>query len=185
VKKLLIASFMAVVLVGCSGGRNSTGYSIINDMMYSETYEAYSENDHYKNGQTNQLAVEGTIARGFMPHPMDEDGSPKVLSNPHEMTAYAWKRGESLFVSTCAACHDEKGSGKGLVVTEGGFPKPPKFKSRSFKYSKKAKKPAGYVYNVITFGRGNMPAHAQQLYSQDRWYVAEYVREMLMTKGKK
>jgi cytochrome c1 len=185
VKKLLIASFMALVLVGCSGGRNSTGYSIINDMMYAVTYEAHSVNENYKNGQTNQLAPEGTIARGFMPHPVDAEGNPKVLSNPFEMTDHAWRRGQRLFVSTCASCHGDKGAGNGLVVTQGGFPKPPKFKSRSFKYSKKAKKPAGHVYNVITFGRGNMPSHAQQLYSKDRWYVAEYVREMLMTKGKK
>lgn len=184
-KNLLIASVMAVILVGCSGGRNSTGYSIINDMMYAETYEAYSENENFKDGQTNQLAVEGTIARGFMPHPMDADGNPKVLTNPYEMTDYAWERGKQMYIATCAACHDEKGSGKGLVVTEGGFPRPPKFNSRSFRYSKKDKKPAGHVYNVITFGRGNMPSHAQQLYSKDRWYVSEYVREMLMTKGKK
>lgn len=184
-KKLLLVATMTMILVGCSGGRNSTGYSIINDMMYAETYEAYSENEFYKNGQTNQLAMDGTIARGFMPHPMDADGKPVVLDNPHEMTDYAWKRGEMLFKATCSACHGDKGAGDGLVVTQGGFPAPPKFKSRSFKYSKKDQKPAGHVYNVITFGWGNMPSHAQQLYPEDRWYVSEYVREMLMTKGKK
>lgn len=174
---------MTVIFVGCSGGRNSTGYSIINDMMYPETFEAYSENQFYKNGQTNQLAMEGTIARGFMPHPMDVDGKPQVLSNPKEMTDYAWKRGENLYLATCSACHDAKGSGKGEVVVQGGFPNPPAFSSRKFKkmdiYS------SGYIYNVITFGFGNMPSHAQQLYPEDRWYVSEYVRQKLMKKGKK
>lgn len=171
------------VLVGCSGGKNSKGYSIINDMMYAVPYEAHSENPNYFNKQTNQLAPKGTIARGFMPHPNDEDGNPKVLSNPHSMNDYAWERGKMLYQATCVACHGAEGAGNGPVISK-GFPKPPKFKSRRFKYSKKEKKPAGYVYNVISFGYGNMPSHAQQLYPKDRWFVSEYVREMLMTKGK-
>lgn len=173
------------VLVGCSGGRNSTGYSIINDMMYSQAYEAQTENPVFKNRQTNQLPPKGTIARGFMPHPLNESGDPKVLENPYEMNEYAWERGKMLYKANCAACHGAEGQGNGLVVTKGGYPKPPKFKSRRFKYSKKEKKPAGYIYNVITFGYGNMSSYGQQLWPEDRWHVSEYVREMLMTKGKK
>ncbi|MBT4790620.1 MAG: c-type cytochrome [Halobacteriovoraceae bacterium] len=183
-KSLLLGIFL-ISLVSCSGGRNSTGYSIINDMIYSETYEAFSDSQIHENGQSMQAPPANTIARGFMPHEMDEDDVPVVMENPNTMTAYGWKRGELLYNSTCAACHGEDGQGKGLVVTQGGFPNPPKFKSRSFKYSKKDKKPAGHIYNVITFGSGNMPSHAQQLYAEDRWLVAEYVRERLMTKGKK
>mgnify|MGYP000350825842 CR=1 FL=1 len=182
-KKLLISLVAIFTLMSCSGGRNSTGYSIINDMMYAETYEAHSENNHYENGQTNQLAMEGTIARGFMPHPLDSEGQPQVLSNPHEMNAYAWERGERLYKSTCAACHGDKGKADGLVVKDGGFPKPPKFSAR--KWKKVEKYSVGYVYNVITYGYGNMPSHAQQLYPIDRWHVAEYVREKLMKKRKK
>lgn len=171
-----------MIFVGCSGGRNSTGYSLINDMMYAVPYEAYSENPNYFNGQTNQLSQPGTIARGFMPHPKDENGDPKVLSNPFEMTDYAWERGQKLFVATCAACHGVEGYGDGKVI-EKGFPQPPHFlKQRKFKVSKKDNYTSGTIYNVITFGLGNMPSHAQQLYPEDRWHVSEYVREKLMTK---
>lgn len=183
--KTLVLSILLLGLISCSGGRNSTGYSIINDMMYSESYEAYSDNPYFDNGQTMQKAPAGTIARGKMPSPLDENGQPIVQDNPYEMTDYAWSRGEHLFQTTCSACHGAGGQADGLVVSEGGFPKPPKFKSRTFKYSKKAKYPAGEIFNVITYGRGNMPSHAQQLYVEDRWYVSEYVREKLMVKGKK
>ena len=71
-KILLIIS--SLVLVSCSGGRNSTGYSIINDMMYSETHEPFSDSKVFPNGQTNQLAQPNTIARGFMPHPKAAEG---------------------------------------------------------------------------------------------------------------
>lgn len=174
-----------VISVSCSGGRNSTGYSIINDMMHSEALEAFYENQIFENGQVMQAPPVNTIPRGFMPHPMGLDGQPETLENPYAMNDYKWKRGEILFNRTCSACHGVKGKGDGLVVKKGGFPKPPNFYSRSFKYSKKEKKPAGYIYNVITFGRGNMASHAQQLYAEDRWYVSEYVREKLMIKGKK
>ena len=182
--KLLLLSLI-FTLVSCSGGRNSTGYSIINDMMYSETYEAFSENSVFDNGQTMQAPPVGTVARGKMPHPMTADGMPELLSNPYTMTEYTWKRGEILFNRTCTACHGMDGQGTGKVVELGYFTTIPKFNSRRFKYSKKERYTSGEIFNVITFGRGIMPSHAQQLYAEDRWYVSEYVRERLMTKGKK
>lgn len=181
--KLLLLSLI-FVLVSCSGGRNSTGYSIINDMMYAETYESYSENPVFDNGQTMQPAPVGTIARGKMPHPLAADGTPVILENPYQMDDYSYQRGEILFNRTCSACHGVDGQATGKVVEIGGFPAPPKFQDRRFKYSKKDSYTAGNIYNVITFGLGNMPSHAQQLYAEDRWYVSEYVRERLMTKGK-
>jgi hypothetical protein len=184
--KTMLLSILLLGLVGCSGGRNSTGYSIINDMMYSEAYEAFSDNPVFDNGQTMQPAPKGTIARGKMPLPMDEEGSPVVLENPFEMNDYKWERSKLLFKNNCSACHGKMGRGDGLVVTKGGFPAPPNFyKSRRFKYSKKKRYPSGEIFNVITYGRGNMASHAQQLYVEDRWAVAEYVREKLMVKGKK
>ncbi|MCT4642981.1 MAG: c-type cytochrome [Bacteriovoracaceae bacterium] len=181
-KKVVLGSLI-VVLSSCSGGKNSTGFSIINDMMYSEAYEAQTVNNVFDNGQTNQLAPKGTVARGFKPHPMDDEGNPIVLKNPHVMTDYAWERGKMLFEATCSACHGTKGKADGLVVLEGGFPKPPSFSARKWKKAKKY--PSGYVYNVITFGYGNMASHAQQLYPKDRWYVSEFVREKLMKKKKR
>lgn len=183
ITKNLLALLSALLLVSCSGGKNSTGYSIINDMMYSQAYEAQTQNLLYANGQTNQLAIKGTIARGFLPHPLDEEGKPQVLSNPYEMDDYAWERGEKLYKSMCASCHGDKGLADGLVVTQGGYPKPPKFNAR--KWKKRDKYSVGYVYNVITNGYGNMSSYAQQLYPVDRWHVAEYVREKLMKKKKR
>lgn len=181
--KLVVFSSLIVFFMSCSGQRNSTGYSLINDMMYAETYEAFSDNPYFDNGQTMQAPPEGTIARGKMPHPMDTDGNPLVLENPYEMNEYHWQRGKALYEKTCSACHGVTGKGDGLVVTKGGFPAPPKFSER--RWRKIDKYPSGYVYNVITFGYGNMPSHAQQLYSEDRWYVSEYVREKLLRKPKK
>ena len=186
--KFILLILVSVALVGCSGGRNSTGYSIINDMMYSDAYEAFSDNSVFEDGQTMQPAPENTIPRGYMPEETGDDGKLIVVDNPYknEMTEYDWKRGKLLFEKTCSACHGVKGAGDGLVVTKGGFPAPTKFTTR--KWRKKGDDgnfnlPSGYVYNVITEGYGNMKSHAQQLYQRDRWLVSEYVREYLMRGG--
>lgn len=181
----LLLILLTVTLISCSGGRNSTGYSLINDMMYSETYESFSENPVFDNGQTMQAPPMGTVARGKMPHPKTVDGENEILENPLTMDEYAWQRGEILYGRMCSACHGKNGQANGLVVTKGGYPEPPKFKSRRFKYSKKDRYTSGNIYNVIKFGLGNMPSYGVQLYEEDIWHVAEYVRERLMVKGKK
>lgn len=188
-KLVLLILVTSLSLVSCSGGRNSTGYSIINDMMYSEAYEAFSENQTFDNGQTMQAPPANTIPRGFMPEARDSEGKLIVVANPYEsnMTNYHMKRGKILYERTCSACHGVQGAADGLVVKDGGFPNPPKFSER--RWRKKSGDdylyPAGHVYNVITDGIGNMPSHAQQLYQEDRWYVSEYVREYLMRGGSK
>lgn len=187
----IVLILLSIVLVSCSGGRNSTGYSIISDMMYPEAHEAQTKSKVFENGQTNQLPPANTIARGFMPYTVKEDanGDIEYLESPYgvdaqDMTEQEWKRGEHLFKVTCSACHGMAGKGDGEVVNR-GFPSPPNFRARTYKYSKRARYTSGKIYDVITRGIGNMPSHAQQLYPEDRWYVAEYVRHRLMTKGKK
>jgi len=173
-----------LVLASCSGGRNSTGYSLINDMVDSLAYEAFSENPHFDDGQSMQAPPANTIARGWMPDKRGSDGLLVVTSNPFPMNDYKWKRAEIFYNKTCSACHGVDGQSTGLVVTVGNFPTPPKFLSRRFKYSKRDDYTSGNIYNVITDGIGNMPSHAQQLYPEDRWAISEYVRERLMIKGK-
>lgn len=180
-KRILILS-ATIILASCSGGRNSTGYNIITDMAYSEAAEAQTKSVVFDNGQVNQQPPKNTIARGFMPHPMDQDGNPRMIKNPYKMDAYGWERGEMLYLANCAGCHGDKGKANGLVVTKGGYPKPPSFSARRWK--KMDKYPSGHVFNVIKFGYGNMSSYSQQLYDIDIWRVSEYVRQKLM-RGKK
>ena len=186
---------LSLILVSCSGGRNSTGYSLINDMMHSMALEAFAPSKHFKNGQAMQPAVEGTIARGWMPGELGSDGKLMIMRNPmlsgrttSSMDNYQWKRGKLLYEKNCSHCHGVKGGADGLVVTKGGFPAPPKFSARRWRKKDKETgeyaQPSGHVYKIITEGYGNMKSHAQQLYPEDRWLVAEYVREFLMRGGK-
>ena len=176
--KNLLLAITVLVLASCSGGRNSTGYSIINDMKYSVAYEAYTTNPVLPNGQTMMVSPEGTVSRGHLPDEVDAEGNPVLLENPYEMTEYAWERGEKYYNIMCATCHGMEGKADGPVVTQGGFPKPPSFMGRKWRNIERY--PVGHVYKVITHGIGNMAFYAQQLYPEDRWAVAEYVRKRLM-----
>ena len=177
----LLSLVLFTVLTSCSGGRNSTGYSVINDMKYSVAAEAFTPNKIFPNGQTMQVAPAHTIARGQMPHPKNADGSPIQYSeNPFEYDEYAQYRGKMMYEVNCMPCHGADGKGNGTVV-EKGFPKPPSFAGRAWRkgndndydYNQ------GWIYNMITFGRGNMSSYAQQLSVEDRWAVSEYVRREL------
>lgn len=181
--KRILLLVTVIAITSCSGGRNSTGYNIITDMAYSEAAEAQTKSDVFENGQTNQLPPKGTIPRGFMPHPVDSEGNPKMIKNPNTMDAYGWERGKMLYEANCSSCHGVSGKADGLVVTKGGYPKPPSFRAKRWK--KMDKYPSGHVFNVVKFGYGNMSSYSQQLYDIDIWRVSEYVREKLMRKGKK
>ena len=177
VKNLFLATIL-LGLVACSGGKNSTGFSVINDMKYSVAYEAFTDNPVLPNGATMMQPVQGTVSRGHVPDAVDAEGNPVILENPFEMDEYAWERGEKYYNIMCSMCHGANGKGDGIVITRGGFPKPPSFSARRWK--KIDRYSVGYVYNIITHGLGNMKSYSQQLYPEDRWAVAEYVRKRLM-----
>lgn len=175
--KNILAISTLLVLVSCSGGKNSTGFNIIDDMMYSEAYEAFTDNMVFEDGQTMQLPPEGTIARGFMPyHYTQADGEKagEELHNPYEVTDEFIARGKHLYQTTCMPCHGTEGKGDGPVI-EKGVPPPPSYTSRRVRKYK-----VGQIYHVITLGFGNMAPHAQQLYPEDRWAVSEYVKRELI-----
>lgn len=189
--KKVLSSLTLLVLVSCSGGRNSTGYSIINDMKYSKAHEAFTDSKVFENGQTIQEPVKGTISRGWLPHENDKDGKPVLLSNPYNYDEYAAHRGQKLYKENCMPCHGDTGKADGLVI-ERGYPAPPSFSARRWKKvetNSKGESVYSYgapdIYNVITFGLGNMPSYSQQMYPEDRWAVSEYVRRALMKSNDK
>lgn len=187
-KNLLVYSVL-LTTVACSGGRNSTGFSVINDMKYSKAAEAFTANTLFSNGQTMQAPVEGTVARSDVYYPTDGDGNPIApATNPYEYDEYARHRGKKLYGAHCVVCHGEDGKGNGLAV-ERGFPKPPSFYGRAWKRTEeyngetRYKNHQGWIFNMITFGRGNMASYAAALTPEDRWAISEYVRRNLGRKS--
>jgi mono/diheme cytochrome c family protein len=103
---------------------------------------------------------------------------------PFPVTLEVMERGRERFNIFCAVCHDQTGSGNGIVVQR-GFTKPPSFHtdySRGLAYQG-AKvllrdAPVGYFFEVITNGYGAMPDYATQVPPRDRWAIVAYVRAL-------
>lgn len=138
------------------------------DMMYAVPYEAYSENPAFKNKVTMQMPVAGTVHRDAL---LLEDES----QNPLPLNKLVLSQGKHLYQSYCLHCHGVEGKGDGPVAAK--FLKPPTYQEdRVMALSSKN------LFDVITSGKGAMPAHARQIDPLDRWRIVSYVEKELQGK---
>lgn len=179
-KKIITLCSAVLLVTACSKSTENRGITYMPDMTYSVAYESFSDNDITADGASMMLPVEGTVARGKMPYRYEanEEGAIKAgaeLIDPHDETMESKARGKEVYGQFCMPCHGENGEGDGPVVLK-KFPAPPDLRSeRVMGFSK------GRIFHVITRGFQNMPSHAAQVLEQDRWYVAQYIKEFQKT----
>lgn len=104
---------------------------------------------------------------GTLTNPYAGGASPEVLA-----------RGEVLFANQCSVCHGPTGAGDGPVIGAGKFPF-----SLPVSGGAAVTRSDGYLYGVITVGRGLMPPYGEKLGHADRWAVVAYVRELQRAGG--
>jgi mono/diheme cytochrome c family protein len=125
---------------------------------------------------TQQMPVAGTIPRGFQPFhygptPEEAERAGRELVNPFSPAAENLARGQQVYANYCAVCHGATGAGDGPIIPK--YPNPPAY------HTEKSKSlPDGAMFHVITLGRSNMPAHAAQVSTEDRWKVILYLRKL-------
>jgi mono/diheme cytochrome c family protein len=91
------------------------------------------------------------------------------LVNPVQRTAESMNRGKELFTTYCQPCHGEGGHGDGPIVPK--FMKPPDLTAAQAKgYTD------GYIYSILSSGRGLMPPYGEKVRGADRWNLVNYVR---------
>lgn len=95
-----------------------------------------------------------------------------VGSIPLKVDEAFMKRGQERFNIYCAACHDQSGTGHGMVVQRGFAPPPNLGDDRLLAVQD------GYLFDVISNGIRNMPAYAKQIPEADRWAIVAYVRAL-------
>ena len=81
-------------------------------------------------------------------------------------------RGQERFNIFCSPCHGRTGQGQGMIVQR-GFKRPSSFHVERLRAER-----AGYFFDVITNGFGQMSGYAVQVTPEDRWAVVAWIRTL-------
>lgn len=153
-------------------------FELLPDMAHSPAYSAFAENENFEDGKTLRAPVSNTIAWGEFPlhyEATKEDAlrAGEELKNPFTAEDEGvLARGEFVYLTFCAPCHDAGGTGFGPVVAK-GFPPP-----ASLVTGDSTKMKDGQLFHIITFGGENMPHYAERVSREDRWKVILYIRSL-------
>jgi mono/diheme cytochrome c family protein len=138
----------------------------------------------FPDGRASRLQVPGTVARGELRSDdsfylgLHGEGE-WVPDSPVPVTMELMARGEERYDIFCSACHGYSGYGDGMVhkralaLAEGTWTQPANLISQNI-----CDRPAGELFNIITNGIRNMPAHGAQIPTADRWAIVAYVRAL-------
>lgn len=188
-KKILRKTFIytgipivMVMISSCNHNRKHPGWVYMPDMMYSEAYDAYTENPVFRDSLTMQSPVDGAIARGTTPYPYPGTADGQALAgselvNPLEVSEEILTNGKVQYNIFCANCHGLEGKGEGHLYTSGLFTAKPTSLVDDYVQSK----PDGEIYHVITKGSisGLMGAHGPMIKPENRWKIIHYIKNEL------
>ena len=174
---------MALMVRARSVKTEKTRIHLIPDMDSQPKYRAQAANALFKDGRAMRPQVEGSVARGELEDRDDlyrgknEYGWVKTIPVPVTMSLL--ERGQDRFEIFCAPCHGLAGYGDGMVakradeLQEGTWTPPSSFHTDLVR-----QRPVGQLFNTITHGIRNMPAHGPQIECKDRWAIVAYVRAL-------
>jgi mono/diheme cytochrome c family protein len=91
-------------------------------------------------------------------------------------------RGLERYAIYCAVCHDDSGTGNGLVHQHALALKETKWVPPTNLLTQEIRdRPEGQIFQAISDGVRNMPGYKSQLDVDDRWAIVVYVRKLQAT----
>jgi hypothetical protein len=165
------AAAMLVALAGAAGCRQ--------DMHDTPRYEPLQQSELYADKRSARPIIEGTVARGFL---KDDDvfftgmqGGAPVEKIPMPLTEAVVARGRERYEIYCSPCHGVAGDGDGMIVKR-GYKQPTSYHDPRLRNER-----AGYFFDVMTRGFGQMPDYAAQVSPKDRWAIVAYIRALQLS----
>jgi mono/diheme cytochrome c family protein len=149
------------------------------DMHDAPRFKPLQENPFYEDGRASRPIPAGTVARGFL---KDDDvfytgmqnGAP-VEKIPMPLTDAVVQRGQERYNIYCSPCHGVAGDGDGMIVKR-GYKRPTSYHDPRLRNER-----AGYFFDVMTRGFGQMPDYAAQVSPKDRWAIVAYIRALQLS----
>jgi mono/diheme cytochrome c family protein len=158
------------------------------NMYDTQRGDAQESSEFFADGRVMRTPVEGTVARSrsaysnVTPDPdmLAADShfyEGKVNGEPAQglpmpLTRELLERGQQTYNIFCAACHDQAGTGRGLVARRGLAPPP------SFLDDRIRAQADGYIFETISNGRASMMGYRHSIPPEDRWAIVGYLRAM-------
>ncbi|MBW8056164.1 MAG: cytochrome c [Nitrospira sp.] len=103
------------------------------------------------------------------PTPANVRAMGRRFQNSAARTAESLERGRDRYDIFCALCHGAQGGGDGPIAA--AMPIVPSLVSPQVQgYND------GYIYAIITNGRGLMKQYRQRVRGDDRWHIVNYIR---------
>jgi len=145
-------------------------------MYHQPKYRAQAESAFFSDGAAMRPPVPGTVARGELREDRafyeGKDAAGKdVVRSPVAATPEVLARGAERFRIYCAPCHDQRGDGKGILAAQG-------LPTTSLHIDRLRTAEDGYLFEVITDGRGLMPSYRWPIPPADRWAIIAHVRQL-------
>jgi mono/diheme cytochrome c family protein len=105
--------------------------------------------------------------------PVDQKASPEVVNrkNPVAPSASSIAEGKKLFSIDCVMCHGQEGDGKGELAVSMKL-SPPDYRDEITM----KKFTDGELFDIITNGKGGMPAEGKRATAEQIWNLVNYVR---------
>ncbi len=166
-----VAAAMLTALTGAAACRQ--------DMHDGPRYKPLQASEIFPDNQSARPIIEGTVPRGFL---KDDDvfytgmlaGAP-VEKIPMPLTDAVVARGRERFNIYCSPCHGVAGDGDGMIVKR-GYKQPTSYHDPRLRNER-----AGYFFDVMTRGFGQMPDYAAQVSPKDRWAIVAYIRALQLS----
>ncbi|HTS03501.1 MAG TPA: cytochrome c [Thermoanaerobaculia bacterium] len=148
-----------------------------NDMHRQARTRPLRESRFFADGGSARPLPEGVVARGFLRADavLDKGLGPDgkfVLDLPVPLTRELLRRGRERFDIFCSPCHGRTGNGEGMIVQR-GFKNP-----SSFHVDRLRNERAGYFFDAMTNGFGQMSSYASQVPPEDRWAIVAWIRTL-------
>jgi mono/diheme cytochrome c family protein len=168
-RRALAHSVLALAGLALAGCRD--------DMHNQAKTKPLRESPFFADHSSARPLPEGVVARGFLRadaalyRGVGADGK-FVLDLPVPVTKELLLRGKERFNIYCSPCHGRAGDGQGMIVQRG-------FKNPStFHVDRLRNERAGYFFDVMTNGFGQMSSYASQITPEDRWAVVAWVKTL-------
>jgi mono/diheme cytochrome c family protein len=174
---IFAVSAFAVGLSGCDRHSKDPNVELIQNMMESPAIKAQGYDPDVEDQRANLVPPEGTVPRGYTPYTIpDPDTAAIKVHNPFEnkkTDVEFLTRGQRFYFTNCQVCHGPVGKGNGPVAEYLQLAPPSLVSQRARDFKD------GYLYHMITMGRGLMGGYGSQIIKpEDRWALVNYLRQM-------